>query len=109
MEQNITVIEKICGSKPADVELIIVGNDPNFIFAPQENYILKVLYDLDGNIINVTSWLECANYVNGGWTDLIPGTVNWEKIFLLRILLYFLDILLRTDLLNSLKRHDKKK
>ena len=26
------------------------------------------LFDIDGNVINVNSWFECANYVNGGWT-----------------------------------------
>ena len=104
MEQNITTIEKICGAKPADVDFIIVGNDPNFVFVPQENYILKVLYDLDGNIINVTSWLECANYVNGGWTDLIPGTVNWEKNIFIAYLIIFFGYLAIGRLIKFLKK-----
>ena len=44
-----------------------IANNPNFVFTPDASFDIKVLYDLDGNVINVNSWLECANYVNGGW------------------------------------------
>tara|TARA_B000000475_G_C15806810_1_gene369888 strand:- start:280 stop:594 length:315 start_codon:yes stop_codon:yes gene_type:complete len=88
MENNISELENICGLKPVDVEFILVGNNPNFIYQNDANYLVKILYDLDGNIINVNSWLECANYAAGGWSNIIPGTVNWEKnIFILYSLL----------------------
>ena len=38
------------------------------------------LFDFDGNIVNVNSWLECANYVNGGWTNNISDFTNGEQI-----------------------------
>ena len=34
---------------------------------------------LKGNIINVNSWLECANYVNGGWTNNVSDFINGER------------------------------
>lgn len=79
MEENLLIIEEICGLKPSETEFIIIKNDPNFVFTPNPNFGVKVLYDADENIINVSSWLECANYVNGGWSDIIPGTIVWEK------------------------------
>jgi len=79
MEENLPNIEKICGLKPLDIEFIIIKNDPNFVFTPNAEFGIKVLYDADENIINVSSWLECANYVYGGWSDIVPGTIIWEK------------------------------
>ena len=26
---------------------------------------------MDGNVINVNSWVECAHYVNGGWSSVL--------------------------------------
>ena len=31
------------------------------------NFDVVVLFDIEGNIINVNSWIECAHYVSGGW------------------------------------------
>tara|TARA_B100000902_G_C27315829_1_gene921239 strand:- start:2951 stop:3265 length:315 start_codon:yes stop_codon:yes gene_type:complete len=92
MEVNIPEIEKICGVKPDNVQFYIVGNDPNFIFTPDPSYGQKVLYYIDESIINVTSWFECANYVNGGWVDSLAPKINWEKnlffSYLLILILY---------------------
>lgn len=79
MENDIEGLEKICGLKPPNVEFILVGNNPNFVYQSDPSYLVKILYDIDGNIINVNSWLECANYAFGGWSDILPGTINWEK------------------------------
>ena len=59
MEIDLNLIEESCGKQPENQEFFIVGNDPNF-------ETLR-LFDIDGNVINVNSWFECANYVNGGW------------------------------------------
>jgi len=71
MEENLTNIENICGSIPDNQELIEIGSDPNFIFVNDPNFQTIRLFDIEGNIINVNSWIECANYVNGGWSNTI--------------------------------------
>jgi len=104
MEKNITIIEKICGQKPPGTDFTIIENDPSFIFVPQSGYDLRVLYDIDGNIINVSSWLECANYVNGGWTNLIPGTINWEKNTFIVYLIICCSYLVKDSVLRFLNK-----
>ena len=61
-------VEKICGTKVGEYSLENIQNNPNFIFENDPNYETVVLYNSEGNIINVNSWIECANYVNGGWS-----------------------------------------
>ena len=68
METNLEIIEKNCGNQPENQEFFIVGNDPNFVFENDPNFETLRLFDIEGNIINVNSWFECANYVNGGWS-----------------------------------------
>ena len=68
MEDNLTNIENICGTKPDTQELIEIGSDPNFVFVNDPDFQTLRLFDVEGNVINVNSWIECANYVNGGWT-----------------------------------------
>tara|TARA_Y100000992_G_scaffold280741_1_gene228017 strand:+ start:428 stop:751 length:324 start_codon:yes stop_codon:yes gene_type:complete len=67
MEKNLDLIESICGAKPETQELIEIGSDPNFVFQNDISFSALRLYDVEGNIINVNSWIECAHYVNGGW------------------------------------------
>ena len=48
--------------------------------------------DIEGNIINVNSWFECANYVNGGWTlnySNFSGDVFFFGVTSGLLLLYF--------------------
>ncbi len=68
MEIDLTKIENSCGKQPENQEFFIVGNDPNFIFENDPNFNVIRLFDIEGNIINVNSWFECANYVYGGWS-----------------------------------------
>ena len=69
----------ICGDGPlAEIELI--GNDPNFVFVNDVNFPTVVLYNDQGSVINVNSWLECANYVNGGWLSDKVDLINGEQI-----------------------------
>ena len=79
MEDNLALIENNCGLKPIDQELIEIGSDPNFIFLNDPEFTTLRLFDVDGNIINVNSWLECANYVNGGWTNNVSDFINGER------------------------------
>ena len=68
MEKNLIIIEKFCGIKPSNQKLIEIGNDPNFIFENDPNFQTIRLFSPEGDIINVNSWIECAHYVNGGFT-----------------------------------------
>ena len=67
--------EIICGVSPQNNEnLNFQVSDPNFVFENDPLFETIVLYDRDGNIVNVNSWIECAHYVNGGW-----DTVNYQN------------------------------
>ena len=89
MENNKN-IETSCGIKPSDLEDIIIGNDPNFVFTNDPSFPTKVLYDSEGNIVNVNSWIECSHYVKGGWSsNLNISSINEEQIFFIATLLIF--------------------
>ena len=72
-------IVQICGESSETPDFEKIANNPNFVFTPDASFDIKVLYDLDGNVINVNSWLECANYVNGGWFSEIIDLINYEQ------------------------------
>ena len=72
-------IYSICGDSDQVVDFEAIGNDPNFVFKNDPNFETIVLYDPEGNIVNVNSWLECANYVNGGWFSEIVDLINYEQ------------------------------
>ena len=63
------IIINNCGSGGSLEELESLKSDPNFVFQNDPNFETLTLYDSEGNVINVNSWIECANYVNGGWTN----------------------------------------
>ena len=70
----------ICGESDLKPDFEAIGNNPNFVFENDLSYETVRLFDADGNIVNVNSWLECANYVNGGWTDYSSDFVNGEQL-----------------------------
>lgn len=82
MENNLVLIENNCGLKPADQELIEIGSDPNFVFVNDPAFTTLRLFDIDGNIINVNSWIECAHYVNGGWLTTYNEGLSGNLFFL---------------------------
>jgi len=88
MEENLDLIEEACGTKPIYQDLIQVTNDPNFVFINDPNFPALRLFDIDGNVINVNSWIECANYVNGGWTSTYYSGMKSELIFLVLVISY---------------------
>lgn len=71
--------EIICGKSDIVPDFAAIGNNPNFIFENDPNFETLQLFDQNFNIVNVNSWLECANYVNGGWTNNISDFINGEK------------------------------
>ena len=72
-------IIEYCGLKPSNVEYVDVGNNPNFVFTNDPNFETVILYDVEGNIINVNSWLECYWYVKGGWSNSLYNAINYEQ------------------------------
>ncbi len=78
MEENLDIIEKICGEKPENQEFVEIGSDPNFIFQSDPEFNMLRLYDVEGNIINVNSWIECAHYVNGGWRSTFNDGIQGD-------------------------------
>ena len=71
-------IRGICGDGSLS-ELEKIGNDPNFVFKNDLDFETVILYNDQGSVINVNSWIECANYVNGGWFDGVYDLINAEK------------------------------
>ena len=82
MEEKIKVIEENCGKKPIDEEFIEIGNDPNFVFQNDPNFESLRLFDVDNNVVNVNSWIECAHYVSGGWGRNSTSTFSSDLIYL---------------------------
>ena len=65
------VIQNICGIPPVGVTYVDIGNDPNYVFENDPSFTTLSLFDVEGNIVNVNSWIECSHYVNGGWSNNI--------------------------------------
>ena len=72
-------IFSICGPSDIVPGFEEIGNDPNYVFINDPDFSIVQLFDIDGNIINVNSWIECANYVNGGWTNNLKTFINYER------------------------------
>ena len=84
-------IEIICGPDGNLDELENIQSNQILYLRMIPNF--KLLYFLmKGDVINVNSWLECANYVNGGWIsdkiDLINGEQQVFFFILISISLY---------------------
>ena len=105
MEEKLKLIEQNCGIKPANEKLIEIGSDPNFVFLNDPNFPTLRLFDVEDNIINVNSWLECAHYVSGGWSTNPATNLSGDVFFLLMII--GITILYTTFKL-SIKRFIKK-
>ena len=81
--------EVICGVSDLKPDFDEIGNNPNFVFENDPNFDTVILFDTNNNIINVNSWLECANYVNGGWINNSVETFNGEQfIFFVTLSLF---------------------
>lgn len=60
-------IENICGNKPVGYIQEEIGNDPNFVFEADPNYVAVQIYNKQGKAITVNSYKECEHYYYGGW------------------------------------------
>ncbi len=81
--------EVICGESDLRPNFEEIGNNPNFVFENDPNFETIKLFDIEGNVVNVNSWLECANYVNGSWTNNVSDFYDGEK-FIFSLLLIFI-------------------
>tara|TARA_X000000368_G_C22569472_1_gene510011 strand:+ start:43 stop:345 length:303 start_codon:yes stop_codon:yes gene_type:complete len=84
MRENIDII---CGPGGNFNDLENIENNPNFVFENDPDFQTVVLFNENGSIINVNSWLECANYVNGGWISDKIDVINGEQIVFIFILI----------------------
>ena len=82
-------VEKICGTNVGEYSLESIQNNPNFIFENDPDYETVVLYSSEGAVINVNSWIECANYVEGGWTNGLRTSSNSEMYYFLFLTSFF--------------------
>lgn len=87
MSSSIENIESNCGVKPLNIEMVDPGNNPNFVFSNDPNFELLTLFDIDGNKVGVNSWVECAHYVNGGWSNVQIVNFQGEKVLFFGILI----------------------
>jgi len=104
MEISNKEIENNCGEKPAGVEYVNPGNDATYVFSNDLNYEAIALYDSEGNIINVNSWVECVHYVKGGWTGNNIINSNAEMYFSIGLVLF---CILSTTLILLRKRKNE--
>ena len=89
MEIDIDLVEKSCGLNNTGKDFPDISNDPNFVFENDPLFSTVTLYDIDGNVINVNSWVECANYVNGGWSSIVQtGYVGTSVLLQITAVLY---------------------
>ncbi len=88
-------VEKICGSQPNDFIKLDISNDPSFIFEADSSYISRQLFDEEGNIVSVNSYIECEHYVSGGWDSNLNNfnETNYQSYVVSFSLLTFLIIL----------------
>ena len=91
MEINLEIIEDNYGNQPENQEFFVVGNDPNFVFENDPNYQARQLFDVEGNTVFVNSFIECENYVSGGW-GYSPITNN--EFLLINLLTYVVVFLI---------------
>ena len=60
-------IEDLCGVYPTGFIKEDISSDPNYVFVNDPAYSARPLYDSEGNIVFVNSFIECEHYVSGGW------------------------------------------
>ena len=100
MDIDYSEIEKICGKKPINVEIIDVGNNPNFVFTNDVDFEAINLYDIENNVISVNSWFECYHYVSGGWFSNLQSLSRLEEFFSYLLIFLSLGIISIYQLIN---------
>lgn len=97
-----TNIFTICGESEIIPDFEKIKSDPNFIFEADPNYSPITLFNESGSAVTVNSWVECANYVNGGWLSNVVNFVNHEKT-LFYVLAISSTLLIASDVYKKIK------
>lgn len=106
METNNINFENTCGPQPPGVFYEDPGNNPNYVFLNDENFEPIKLFDLDGNIVFVNSWVECVHYLKGGWLSSQLANLQGDKY--LSIGLFVTSCLITIAILyKNRKKNDK--
>lgn len=87
-------IELICGKSNLVPNFDEINNNPNYVFSNDPNFDSVRLFDINNNVVNVNSWIECAHYVNGGWTNNFFDFYSGEKTLFFTITIIFISTLL---------------
>lgn len=96
------IIEKICGTSEISPNFNEIDSSSNYVFNPDVNFQTITLFDSEGNIVNLNSWLECAYYVRGGWTNNISDFINGEQILFIALLIApFIYLIINKKLLKN--------
>ena len=95
--------ETICGESSIIPDFEEIGNNPNFVFNPDPKFEPITLFNEHGHPVLVNTWLESANYVNGGWTNYFSDFFNGEIIYFSLVSASFLIYLIRKRIFNSEK------
>ena len=98
MDSNIS---KICGESNITPNFEEIKSDPNYVFTPDPDFVPLTLFNESGNAVTVNSWVECANYVNGGWVANFTSNANYEKN-LFFVLLFISTCLILTKFVKNL-------
>jgi len=97
-----TNIFTICGESEIIPDFEKIKSDPSFVFEADPNYLPITLFNESGSAITVNSWIECANYVNGGWLSGVTNFVNHEKT-LFYLLVVSSILLFASDIYKKIK------
>ena len=106
-------IKIACTDIPPVDELNKIVDDPNFIFGSELGFEPVTLFDIEGNSVVVRSILECAHYVNGGWSTQVSSNLNYfvlvgitalAGIILFAFNKFFLNIKIQKSILGKLKK-----
>ena len=97
-----TSIFTICGESDQIPDFDKIKSDPNYIFEADPGFIPLTLFNESGSAVTVNSWIECANYVNGGWmTDVVIYTNYEETLFYTLFIVSF--FIVSTNIYKKLK------
>lgn len=64
---NSALVVEVCGESNTTLSNLDYDNNPNYVFEIDETFVPINLVNSSGNVITVNSYLECQNYVEGGW------------------------------------------
>tara|TARA_B100001996_G_scaffold352136_1_gene312647 strand:+ start:2999 stop:3316 length:318 start_codon:yes stop_codon:yes gene_type:complete len=105
METDLKSIESQCGIAPKNVSFEEIASNPNYVFKNDPSYETIILYDADGNVVNVNSWIECAHYVNGGWNNISSSNFPGDKLIFSGLLVAtFIYVVLKKRYLANVEK-----